>query len=154
MKSKKIKKPLNIYATNFRFAADDNSLKHLSKLTNFLSDNEWLKISNDKFHDFTIDKQIYDNMFVPENGMNSLVSSFIKNNNINSNIKITKIIKENDYFLIKDDLDNSYYAEKCIITCPLAQSLEIIHDLPFFKEWESLTQKYLNYKILQYLFII
>jgi hypothetical protein len=62
MKSKKIKKPLNIYATNFRFASDDKSLKYLSKLTNFLTDNEWLKISKDKYHDFTVDKQIYDNM--------------------------------------------------------------------------------------------
>ena len=127
-------KGATMYKNSFHYTLNNKSNKF--NLNNYL---------NNKFPNLKT-KQIYDNMFVPENGMISLVSSFIKENNLINNIKITKIIKENDYFLIKDDLNNSYYSEKCIITCPLPQSLEIIHDLPFYKEWEGFTQKYNNYK--------
>ena len=58
---KKRNKKLNIYAKNFRFIDDDKDRKHLSKLTNFLADNEWLKVSKEKYHDFTIDKKIFKN---------------------------------------------------------------------------------------------
>jgi predicted NAD/FAD-dependent oxidoreductase len=97
------------------------------------------------FPDFKI-KQIYENMFIPQKGMMSLVSNFINNNNLNNNIKISKITKENDFFIIKDELNNSYFADNCIITCPLPQALELMQDLPFFKEWEAFTEKYNHYK--------
>ena len=112
-------KGATMYKNSFHYTLNNKSNKF--NLNNYL---------NNKFPNLKT-KQIYDNMFVPENGMISLVSSFIK---------------ENDYFLIMDDLNNSYYAEKCIITCPLPQSLEIIQDLPFYKEWEGFTQKYIDYK--------
>lgn len=58
---KPTKKKLNVYAKTFRFIEYDKNRKHLSKLTNFLADNEWLKVSNDKYKDFTTDKKIFNN---------------------------------------------------------------------------------------------
>jgi len=56
---KKTNKKLNIYSTNFRYIDNDKDRKYLSKLTNFLADNEWLKASHEKYQDFTIDKKIF-----------------------------------------------------------------------------------------------
>jgi hypothetical protein len=53
------KTKLNIYAKNFKHINDDKNRKHVSKLTNFLADNEWLKLSKEKYYDFKIDKKIF-----------------------------------------------------------------------------------------------
>ena len=58
---KKTNKKLNIYGKNFNYIGDDKNRKHLSKLTNFLADNEWLKVSKEKYKDFTIDKKMFNN---------------------------------------------------------------------------------------------
>lgn len=58
-KTKKTNKKLNIYAKNFDYIYEDKNRKYLSKLTNFLADNEWLKVSKEKYQDFTIDKKIF-----------------------------------------------------------------------------------------------
>lgn len=57
--NKKTKK-LNVYAKNLLQIEYYKNRKYLSKLTNFLADNEWLKLSDEKYYDFSIDK-IFDN---------------------------------------------------------------------------------------------
>jgi hypothetical protein len=58
-KSKNNKSSLNIYVKNNRFLVNDEISEHLSKLTNFLMENEWLKVGDtDKLKDFVEDKQM------------------------------------------------------------------------------------------------
>jgi hypothetical protein len=58
---KKTNEKLNIYGKNFNYIYEDKNRKHLSKLTNFLDDNEWLKVSKEKYHgfNFKIDKKSF-----------------------------------------------------------------------------------------------
>jgi hypothetical protein len=67
--NKKTKK-LNVYAKNFGFIINKKAIYPLSTLTNFLADNEWLKLSDEKYYDFG-DKKIFDNKTL-ENKMTSL----------------------------------------------------------------------------------
>ncbi len=54
--NKKTKK-LNVYAKNFKYIENDKLRPYLSKLTNFLTDNEWLKLSGEKYYDFEYTKK-------------------------------------------------------------------------------------------------
>jgi len=126
-------KGATMYKNSFHYILNKKS--YTFNLNNYLVRN---------FPEFKIN-QIYENMFIPQKGMMDLVGIFINNYNLN-NIKISKIIKENELFLIKDELNNSYFAKNCIITCPLPQAFELIQETTFLKEWEEFTQKYIHYK--------
>jgi hypothetical protein len=67
--NKKTKK-INVYAKNFRDTIDEKDMRELTKLTDFLAENEWLKVSKEKYYDFSIDKNFFHKKSVV-NGMMS-----------------------------------------------------------------------------------
>jgi hypothetical protein len=52
---------LNVYARNMRFINYEKDKKYLSKLTDFLADEEWLKVSSEKYKGFSMDRKYLDN---------------------------------------------------------------------------------------------
>ena len=48
---------LNVYARNMRFINYEKDKKYLSKLTDFLADEEWLKVSREKYKGFSMDRK-------------------------------------------------------------------------------------------------
>jgi hypothetical protein len=75
MNTTKKTKKLNIYAKNFNYISDEEARPYLSKLTNFLGDNEWLKSSREKFFEFD-NKKIFDNKTL-ENKMIGMKPSYV-----------------------------------------------------------------------------
>jgi hypothetical protein len=54
-------KKLNVYARNMiNYMDDEKDKKYLSKLTDFLDETEWLKVSRDKYKGFSFDRKYLD----------------------------------------------------------------------------------------------
>jgi predicted NAD/FAD-dependent oxidoreductase len=87
-----------------------------------------------------------DNMFLPQNRMQSLVGIFLENSKKFLSTKISRIQKDNNFWKVIVDNGTYFYSKNLVITTPLPQAMELIKETTVYKDWYSFTQPYSDYK--------
>lgn len=90
---------------------------------------EWIQVENKK-------------TFISPLGMSSVVKKLSENIHVDLNIKISKIKREKNEWIARDDEDHVYKATQLLITAPLPQALDLLdqNQIPYDK----------NLKLIQY----